>query len=70
MNKLLDLLLILPLFVWIYSWFLDYSLILNLITFSKGFAIILLASIGLNFFTPSYKIIYVNKKSDKIENKE
>ena len=69
MNKLLGLLLILPLFVWLYSWFLNYSLILDLITFDKGFAIILLASIGINFFYFFYKVIYVTKKSDEKENK-
>ena len=46
MSKFLGLLLILPLFIWLYSWFLNYSLILDLITFGKGFAIILLAAIG------------------------
>jgi hypothetical protein len=69
MSKLLGLLLILPLFVWLYSWFLDYSLILNLITFGKGFAIILLAAIGVNFFQSDYKVIYVTKKQDEKENK-
>ena len=69
MSKFLGLLLILPLFVWLYSWFLNYSLILDLITFGKSFAIILLAAIGVNFFQSDYKVIYVTKKPDEKENK-
>ena len=68
MSKFLGLLLILPLFVWLYSWFLNYSLILDLITFGKGFAIILLAAIGINFFQSDYKVIYVTKKSNENKN--
>lgn len=67
MNKLLGLLLILPLFVWLYSWFLNYSLILDLITFGKGFIILLAYQI--NFFQSDYKVIYVTKKQMKKENK-